>query len=77
MKTELIKQADNLGDAKVPVKISDSNKKEVTELYKEGFIKTYSRVMRISAALALMGALMAFVFIKNVKLKIKDLKSDN
>jgi EmrB/QacA subfamily drug resistance transporter len=77
VKTEIVKQAANLGDAKVPVDVPDNNKKEVARLYKEGFIKTYSQVMRISAALAFMGALMAFVFIKDEKLKIRDLKSDN
>jgi hypothetical protein len=60
----------------VPADVFD-NKKEVAGLYREGFIKTYSQVMRISAALAFMGALMAFVFIKDEKLKIRDLKSDN
>jgi hypothetical protein len=77
VKTEIIEQAANLGDAKVPVVISDNDKKEVIKLYREGFIKTYSQVMRISAALALMGVLVAFVFIKNENLKIEVLKNGN
>ena len=76
VKSAIIKQAVNLGDAKVPAQLSDKDKKEVVVLYKEGFIKTYSQVMKISAALALMGVLMAFLFIKNEKVKIAHLKND-
>ncbi|MEO6819854.1 MAG: hypothetical protein ABI266_04825 [Ginsengibacter sp.] len=38
-------------------------------LYKEGFIQTYSNVMRISAGLALAGALMSFLFISDADIK--------
>lgn len=71
IKVQIIGQAANLGDAKVPEGISNENKKEITHLYKEGFIHTYMLVMRISAALALTGALMAFVFIRDEKMKNK------
>lgn len=76
VETAIIKQAANLGDAKVPAEVSNDNKQEVTGLYQEGFIKTYSQVMRISAALALMGALMAFLFIKDEKQKTEVLEND-
>lgn len=68
-KAHVIQQATNLGDAKVPVNVSVENKQAIAYLYKEGFIKTYSQVMRISAALALLGSLMAFVFIRDEKIK--------
>ncbi len=64
VKTQVIQQAANLGDAKVPAIVSSKNNKEVEHLYREGFIKTYTLVMRISAILAFVGALMAFVFIR-------------
>ena len=70
-KAHIIEQAANLGDAKVPEDVSNENKKEVTHLYKEGFIETYTQVMLISAGLALMGSLMAFVFIRDEKRKNK------
>ena len=69
VKTEIINEAANLGDAKVPAAVSDEHKKEVAHLYKEGFITAYSWVMRISAALALAGAFMAFLFINDKKIK--------
>ena len=67
VKTQVIQQAANLGDAEVPANVSSENNKEVEHLYREGFIKTYSLVMRISAILAFVGALMAFVFIRDRK----------
>jgi EmrB/QacA subfamily drug resistance transporter len=75
VKTRVIQQAANLGDAKVPTDVSEENKKEVAHLYKEGFIKTYTQVMRISAALALAGALMAIIFISDKKNKNNDEKT--
>jgi hypothetical protein len=75
VKTQVIQQAANLGDAKVPADVSEENKKEVAHLYKEGFIKTYTQVMRISAALALAGALMTIIFISDKKNKNNDEKT--
>lgn len=63
-KTQVIQQAANLGDAEVPATVSIEKKKDVELLYREGFIKTYGLVMRISATLALIGAFMAFIFIR-------------
>jgi EmrB/QacA subfamily drug resistance transporter len=68
-KTHVIQEAVNLGDAKVPANVSNENKKEVAHLYKEGFIKTYTKVMQISAAMAFAGGLMAFIFISDPKIK--------
>jgi EmrB/QacA subfamily drug resistance transporter len=70
--TEVIQQAANLGDAKVPSEVSDENKSEVATLYKKGFVQTYTKVMQISAAMAFAAALIAFVFISDDKIKTKD-----
>ena len=74
VKIRVIQQAGNLGDAKVPLDVPDEYKKEVAYLYKEGFIKSYTQVMQISAAMAFVGALMAFVLIRDSKNKNKDAK---
>jgi len=71
LKSRIIQQAANLGDAKVPEDVPDENKKEVAHLYKEGFISTYTRVMQISAAMAFAAALVAFIFISDPKIKVK------
>jgi hypothetical protein len=75
VKTRVIQQAANLGDAKVPTDVSEENKKEVAHLYKEGFIKTYTQVMHISAALAFAGALMTIIFVSDKKNKNNDEKT--
>jgi EmrB/QacA subfamily drug resistance transporter len=67
VRTEIIQQSVNLRDAKVPANVTGENNKEVEHLYREGFIKTYSLVMRISAIFAFVGALMALVFIRDRK----------
>lgn len=72
IKTNVIQQAANLGDAKVPADVPGARKELVAHFYKEGFIKTYRRVMQISAAMAFVGALMAFVFINGKKIKNKE-----
>ena len=71
VKTKVIRQEANLGDAKVPIDIADQNKREVVHLCKEGFIKTYTKVMRIIAALAFAVKLMALYLSAIRKLKIK------
>ena len=65
----VIEQAINLGDAKVPGKVLGEKKAQVDKLYKDGFIDAYANVMRISAGLALLGALMTVIFINNNKNK--------
>ena len=66
---QVVAQAVNLGDAKVPSIINGENKIKIEQDYKEGFINTYVMVMRICAGLAALSALMAFIFIKNEELK--------
>ena len=48
-KTEVVAQAANLGDAKVPANINGENKIKIEQDYKEGFIDVYVKVMRICA----------------------------
>jgi len=66
-KIQVVSQAANLGDAKVPANITGENKIKIARDYKEGFISVYVKVMRICAMLAVLSALMAFLFIKNMK----------
>jgi hypothetical protein len=68
-KQVIMAQAADLGNAKVPASINPVNKPVVVKFYKMAFIDTYSRIMQISAALGFLGALMAFVFIKNSGIK--------
>lgn len=63
-KQEVIKQAGNLGDAKVPAWIKLAQAAELKKTYHLSFIHAYGNIMRISAALAFLGALMALLFIK-------------
>lgn len=62
-------QAVNLGNAKAPASVN--NKDVVQKAYQKSFIHVYQNIMRISACLAFMGALMALLFIKS-----KDVKMD-
>jgi hypothetical protein len=55
-------QAANLGNAKVPEGIN-INKKEIEKAYHESFINAYAKIMRTSAGLGFLGALMGVVFI--------------
>jgi hypothetical protein len=62
-------QAANLGDAKVPASIGTTNRKIIEQAYHESFIHAYACIMRISAGLGFLGALMAFIFIRNSAVK--------
>jgi len=59
----IMQQVKNLGNAKVPAAFN-VNKVQVEKYYHEGFISAYAKIMRISAGLGYMGALMAFIFIR-------------
>ncbi|MCC8423463.1 DHA2 family efflux MFS transporter permease subunit [Mucilaginibacter sp. UR6-11] len=62
---QIMQQAINLGNAKVPAIITNAHKQTVENAYHAGFIAAYANIMRISAALGFLGALMALIFIKN------------
>ena len=61
---QVIEQAANLGDAKVPAAVANEDRARVEQAFKEGFISSYVKVMRVCAALAGLGALMAFFIYK-------------
>ncbi len=61
----VMRQATDLGNAKVPATITVQNKPIIAKAYHEGFISAYSNIMRISAGLGFLGALMALIFIRN------------
>jgi len=62
-------QAGNLGNAKVPDHISVNEKPLIEKAYHNSFINAYAKIMRISAALGFLGALMSAMFIKNTAIK--------
>jgi EmrB/QacA subfamily drug resistance transporter len=68
-KQAIMAQAANLGNAKVPANINAENKAAVGKFYHEGFIAAYSKILKVSAALGFLGALMAFIFIRNKPLE--------
>jgi EmrB/QacA subfamily drug resistance transporter len=68
-KHAIMAQAADLGNAKVPPVVNPENKVLIEKFYHEGFIAAYSKIMKVSAALGFLGALMAFVFIRNTGVK--------
>ncbi|GAA4332099.1 MFS transporter [Mucilaginibacter gynuensis] len=64
-KQEVMAAAADLGNAKVPADISDNDKMVIEKAYHRSFISAYGSIMRISAGLGFLGALMAFLFIRN------------
>ncbi len=67
VKQEVIKESVNLGNAKVPDAVLASDKEMIKKAYRDSFIKVYTNIMLISAALCFTGAFMAFALIKNIK----------
>jgi EmrB/QacA subfamily drug resistance transporter len=59
----------NLGNAKVPSDINAHDKVLIEKFYHLSFIDAYSKIMRLSAGLSFLGALMSVVFIKNSVVK--------
>jgi preprotein translocase subunit SecG len=66
-KQEVMAQAANLGNAKVPQGITNTN--VIEQAYHQSFIKAYANIMRIAAVLGFLGALMAVLFVRASKLK--------
>ncbi|HTI61305.1 MFS transporter [Mucilaginibacter sp.] len=64
-KQEIMAQAANLGNAKVPKGIDPKQSPAVEKAYHEAFISAYANIMRLSAGLAFLGASMAVFFIRN------------
>jgi len=66
-KQMVMKQANNLGNANVPKQTGAHHATLIEQAYHNSFIDAYGKIMRISAGLGFLGALMSFVFIKPVK----------
>jgi MFS family permease len=64
-KQAVIVQAANLGNAKIPAGVKAQDKAIISQAYRAGFIETYATIMRLSAGLAFLGALMAVLLIKD------------
>jgi EmrB/QacA subfamily drug resistance transporter len=71
-KQAVMASAVNLGNARVPKGIDASYKASVTKAFHESFISTYAIILRIASVLAFLGALMAFIFIRNTAVKKTD-----
>jgi EmrB/QacA subfamily drug resistance transporter len=68
-KQAVMASAVNLGNARVPKGIDQSHKAIVTKAFHQSFINTYAMILRIASGLAFLGALMAFIFIRNSAVK--------
>ncbi|MDO3625287.1 MFS transporter [Mucilaginibacter sp. BT774] len=69
VKVLVIKEAANLGNAKVPKEVDPQYRKTISTDYRESFINAYSGIMKISAGLGFLGALMTMIFIRNKTLQ--------
>jgi EmrB/QacA subfamily drug resistance transporter len=69
VKQAVVKEAANLGNAKVPKGTGVQYEKEINNSYRDSFIHAYSGIMKISAGLGFLGALMAAFFIRTKTLK--------
>lgn len=68
-KTAVMKEAVNLGNAHPPTHLQKVSRSQIEKAYHIGFIHVYAIVMRISAILGFLAALMAMLFIKRVLIK--------
>ena len=64
-KQEVAAQAVNLGNAKVPVHVNANDNAKIEKAYHVSFIHAYANIMRISAGLGFLGALMSVAFVRN------------
>ncbi|MEO8111977.1 MAG: MFS transporter [Ginsengibacter sp.] len=71
-KVAVLAQASDLGNATVPASVKKENRKIVERAYKEGFISSYGKIMKLCALLAFLGAFMSFIFIKNTAMVMSD-----
>lgn len=69
MHKTIMAQAAELGNARVPKQVAGEVRGTVEKAYKAGFIQAYSLIMKVSAALGFLGALMALLFIRNSAVK--------
>lgn len=64
-KQQIVAQANNLGNAKVPEGVADQMKEKIEGNYHKGFISAYTRIMFLASGLCFAGALMSVLFINN------------
>jgi EmrB/QacA subfamily drug resistance transporter len=64
-KQAVMAEAINLGNAKVPAVVAGPARARVGAAYHYSFISAYAKIMRLSAGLGFLGALMGFLFVKN------------
>jgi MFS family permease len=69
IKQAVVKEAANLGNAKVPKGVDSKYSKIVSDDYRDSFIHAYSGIMKISAGLGFLGALMTMIFIRKEPFK--------
>ncbi len=62
-------QVANLGNAKAPATLDPTAKAFIAKAYHTGFIAAYANIMRLSAGLGFLGALMSILFIRNKAVK--------
>jgi len=70
---QVIKEAENLGNAAVPGVITGVKATSVKKAYHTSFIHSYQLILRSSAVLALAAALMAFLMVKPGKIESSEL----
>ncbi|HWK03273.1 MAG TPA: MFS transporter [Puia sp.] len=68
-KAVVMAEAANLGNAKAPESVPAATKTLVEKSYHESFIEAYAKILRISAGLAFLGAVMTMFFLKRRVLK--------
>jgi EmrB/QacA subfamily drug resistance transporter len=68
-KQAVMAQVADLGNAKAPATLNPTDKAVVAKAYHTGFIAAYANIMRLSAGLGFLGALMSMLFIRNKAVK--------
>jgi MFS family permease len=69
-KQEVMQQTSELGNAKAPASLNETDKEKVTQLYHSSFISAYQKIMRISGFLGFLGALMSVLFVRNSAIRV-------
>jgi len=64
-KSEILAQAANLGNAKVPLIIEAKNRAQVSRDFHESFIASYQNIMMLASGLCFAGSLVAVFFVRN------------
>lgn len=60
----VMKQTANLGNAQLPKNTDAQHKVAIDKAFRKGFINAYGKIMKLSAGLGFLGALMALIFIR-------------